>query len=359
MEKDTIDLSDCLRVIRKQKILIIVGTLICTVAAVVINLRMPERYRAKGLVKIGQQAVQTIKLPPDFILVDNPANVRNHISVLYEQNEDNLKYDLKVEKVDDIRVGVIVEGADMGRAKEILEGIVNKLSEAHFRKTKTTFQFHKAYYKSKREKIKLGIEDLKEDIKLIQENIKQIREEKSFIEKEVEEMEAEKANPKGSEKQINLRMGIVALLEKNWSRSKEIRSKSKEIEKKKRKLLQMISSCQSFENAENEISVLESLDIYKTGVFSEINGEGGEIRTGWKFLRKKNYDGRKEIYRNLKKYKIVNWVTGGIVVEKATARSKNKLFVLAAVVVGFTISSFLVLFIECVRERGEGKKNVV
>ena len=75
MEKDIIDLSDYLRMIMKRKILIIVGTLICTVAAVVINLRTPERYRAKALIKIGQKVDAEIKLPPDHSTVDSPSSV--------------------------------------------------------------------------------------------------------------------------------------------------------------------------------------------------------------------------------------------------------------------------------------------
>ena len=312
MEKDIIDLSDYLRVIRKRKILIIVGTLICTVAAVVINLRTPERYRAKALIKIGQKVDAEIKLPPDHSKVDNPANVRKYITAMYEQNEDNLKYELKAEKVDDHRVGVRVEGADMGRAKEILEGFVNRLSDDHFRKIKDSFQRHKTHYKRQMESTKPVIEDLKEDLKEIQDEKAFIENEMAFIEKEVEKLQTvkEKLNFKQTSVIENLRMQIVNLMEKKWERSKKIKEK-------KRKLLGKITNYENLENVANEISALEGLDKYKTGVI------------------------------------------GGIRVEKATTSTKNKLFVLAAVVAGFTISSILVFFIECVRERGEGKKNLV
>ena len=314
MEKDIMDLSDYLRMIMKRKILIIVGTLICTVAAVVINLRTPERYRAKALIKIGKKIDAEITLPPNYSKVDSPPSVRKYISAMYELNEESFKYDLRVEKVDGNQVGASVEGADMGRAKEILEGIVNRLSDDHFRKTKDSFQRHKTHYKRQKESMKPAIEALKEDLKEIQDEKAFIEKEVAFIEKEVEKLQTVKAklNFRAMVKQIsvieNLRIHMVSLVEKKWSWSKKVK-------KKKRELLQKISAYESFENAENEFSDFERLDKYKTGVI------------------------------------------GGIRVEKATARAKNKLFVLAAVVVGSTISSILVFFIECIRERGEGKKN--
>jgi uncharacterized protein involved in exopolysaccharide biosynthesis len=64
MKEDTIDLVDYLRVIWKRKGLIIVGTLVCMVAAGVASLMLPEIYRAEALIKIGKILVSSSSLTP-------------------------------------------------------------------------------------------------------------------------------------------------------------------------------------------------------------------------------------------------------------------------------------------------------
>jgi hypothetical protein len=294
MEDDTINLIDCIRVIRKRKILIIVGTLICTVAATVISLRLPETYRAESVINIGQKVDKVITWPLQYSMIDSPANVKKSISAIYDRNEEFLGYYLRL-KVPDVAtmVGVSVEGADMRRAKEILEEVINRLCDDHYRIRQESLQFHKNRINKESKSLKPGIEDLKADIKMIQGD-------KSYVEKQMEEMQAEKANP----------VAMATFMDIRWARHKQLRNEKQE-------LFKAVSAFESCENAEKEITVLESLEKYKTRVI------------------------------------------GGIRVEKASVSAKKKLFVPAGGAVGFTISLFLVLFIECVRERGEGKKNSV
>ncbi len=68
MEEDTIELVDYLRVIWKRKGLIIVGTLVCMVAAGVVSLRLPEIYRVKALISIGKTVVSPYSPPSPFSL---------------------------------------------------------------------------------------------------------------------------------------------------------------------------------------------------------------------------------------------------------------------------------------------------
>ncbi len=68
MEEDTIELVDYLRVIWKRKGLIIVGTLVCMVAGGVVNLRLPEIYRAEALISIGKTLVSPYSPPSPFFL---------------------------------------------------------------------------------------------------------------------------------------------------------------------------------------------------------------------------------------------------------------------------------------------------
>jgi len=259
----------------------------------VINLRLPETYQAEAIINIGQKADAVIKLPLSYRIAEIPGNVRKSISVMYKQNEEYIKYDLKVEKASDTLVGVSVRGTDMRRAKEIIEEIVNRLRDDHFRITIDSLQLHKINFKRKMEQLQPVIETLKADIKMIQDD-------KSYVEKQMEGTQAEKANP----------MAMATLMDIRWARRKELRAT-------KKKLFNAVSSFQGLENANKEITDLENLEKYKTKV------------------------------------------VGGIKAGKASVRAKKKLFVPAAGVAGFTISFFLILFIECVRERGEGKKNSV
>ncbi len=85
MEEDTIELVDYLRVIWKRKILIIVGTLVCMVAAAVISLRLPEIYRAEALISIGK-TLDPSSSSSSLASIDTPGNLTKSIPAEYGLN---------------------------------------------------------------------------------------------------------------------------------------------------------------------------------------------------------------------------------------------------------------------------------
>ncbi len=138
MEEDTVELIDYLRVIWKRKIIIIAGTLICTVAAAVISLRLPEIYRAEALISIGKTANSPDPSQYSFSLasIDTPENLTKSIPIEYGLNEEEAsKYFLKAEAVRKTSlIKATLEGPDRRRAEELLKGIVNRLIDDHLRK---------------------------------------------------------------------------------------------------------------------------------------------------------------------------------------------------------------------------------
>jgi LPS O-antigen subunit length determinant protein (WzzB/FepE family) len=182
MEEDEIDLVDYFRVIWKQKILIIVGILVCIVVGAVMSLWLPVTYRAEALIKIGQKANAVNTFPPTYSPIDTAENLKRSIPVMYELNEHSLEYHLKTEKVnDESMIRISMEGVDMRRAKEILEEIVNRLIDDHYETAEDFLRGYKTHYKK-------YVMDLNAEIEVIQSV-------DSYIEKQMEKIETEKADP--------------------------------------------------------------------------------------------------------------------------------------------------------------------
>ncbi len=166
MKEYPIDLVDCLRVIWKRKILIIVGTLVCMVAGGVVNLRLPEIYRAEALISIGKTVnSRSVSLTPSFALFDAAKYLAESIPAEYGLNkEEALKYPLKVEAFrDPSMIKVILEGPERRKAEELLKGVVNKLIDDHLRRAESSVQPYRVY---------MG--KLETDIKRIQKDIAQL-----------------------------------------------------------------------------------------------------------------------------------------------------------------------------------------
>ncbi len=180
MKEYPIDLVDCLRVIWKRKILIIVGTLVCLVAGGVVNLRLPEIYRAEALISIGKTVnSRSVSLSPSFARFDTPKNLAKSIPAEYGLNkEEALKYPLEVEVFrDPSMIKVIMDGPERRKAEELLKGVVNKLIDDHLRRVESSVQPYRVY-----------IGELETDIKMIQKDIAQ-------SEAELKKMNIEKTDP--------------------------------------------------------------------------------------------------------------------------------------------------------------------
>ncbi|MEA3414986.1 MAG: GNVR domain-containing protein [Thermodesulfobacteriota bacterium] len=75
--EDEINLIDYLRVLWKWKWLIVVGTIICAVAASVISLQMPKIYKITTVIEPG---IAGIKDDGDFMYIDSVANISGKIN---------------------------------------------------------------------------------------------------------------------------------------------------------------------------------------------------------------------------------------------------------------------------------------
>ncbi len=180
MKEYSIELIDCLRVIWKRKILIIVGTLVCIVAGGIASLRLPAIYRAEALISIGKTVnSHFVSFSPSFVLFDTSKNLAKSIPAEYGLNkEESLKYPLKVKVFrDPSMIKVILERPERRKAEELLKGVVNKLIEGHLRRAESSIQ---PYI--------ILIGELETDIKMIQKDIAQSK-------AELEKMNIEKTDP--------------------------------------------------------------------------------------------------------------------------------------------------------------------
>lgn len=179
MKEYPIDLVDYLGVIWKRKILIIVGILVCMVAGGIVNLRLPEIYRAEALISIGKILVSPSPSPSPFALVDTPKYLSESIPAEYGLNiEEALKYPLRVEVVRGTSlIKVIQEGPDKVRVEELLKGVVNRLIDDHLRKAESSVQSYRVL-----------IGELEVDIKMIQKDMAQLK-------AELKKVDTEKVDP--------------------------------------------------------------------------------------------------------------------------------------------------------------------
>jgi len=169
MEEDTAILINYLRIIWKQKILIIVGALVCMAAAGVVSIwtvRPPapvpelplEIYHAEAMVRIGR------KLGPfptrSYPRIDDTQNLIEVIPV-----ENDLNVGVKMATPDIIMVSL--EGIDKGKVKGLLEGVVNRVLADHLIKQENSAQpYRDAIEKMEAESKKLQEYISKQDAKL-------------------------------------------------------------------------------------------------------------------------------------------------------------------------------------------------
>ena len=71
--EDEIELIDLLRVIWKRKFLIIGGSLVCAIAAMVVSLNMPKIYRIETVLRPG---ILSIGKKGEKIFIDTPQNIK-------------------------------------------------------------------------------------------------------------------------------------------------------------------------------------------------------------------------------------------------------------------------------------------
>ena len=132
MEEDTVELIDYLRVIWKRKILIIVVTLVCMVAGVVVSLWTkrqgpelpPVIYRAEVLIKVGKK----LGSPPSraYQWIDDINDLTKSIPIEYDLN-------VEVKMVASHILKVSFEGIGKEKVEELFKGVINRLIADHLR----------------------------------------------------------------------------------------------------------------------------------------------------------------------------------------------------------------------------------
>jgi hypothetical protein len=211
MGEDAVELIDYFRVIWKRKIFIIVGTLICMVVAGVASLRLPERYRAQALVRIGK----TLNASSGLAFFDTLENMVRTIPIEYAlEDEGALKYDLDAQVVKGTSlIKVVLEGPSIRKVKELLEDVIERIIENHFEMTESTIQLYKTYIEKRNTDIRGILDDIDQEAFALKE---------VSIDRE-DEMGVETSNGTNEEKDIN-KTDFFALIQDNLKRSRTRRS---------------------------------------------------------------------------------------------------------------------------------------
>ncbi|MBT6048693.1 MAG: hypothetical protein HON76_05980 [Candidatus Scalindua sp.] len=143
MEKCTVELIDYFRVIWKQKILIIVGTLVCIAAGMAMSLGFSTTYRVEVIMRIGK-TLSASAASSSLILIDTIANRIKTIPLEYALREGALGYSLSAEKTSaDSLIKIVVEGADLGKAKVILREVAEQIIANDSRLTEESIMSYK------------------------------------------------------------------------------------------------------------------------------------------------------------------------------------------------------------------------
>lgn len=179
METNEIKLLDYFRVIWRQKILIIVGALVCMVAAGIVNLFLPVKYRSFAIISIGKvisgpQASVDGPQPsavgyfPSLASVETTQHFVKTFPLKYSiNNKEGVGYRMDAEMVGvPNMVKVIVEGPGMG-TEEILKEFVNTLVGEHLEKLEASTI---PYYSLLKE-LKNDIVEIQEDIAMVEANM--------------------------------------------------------------------------------------------------------------------------------------------------------------------------------------------
>jgi len=134
MEEKEVDLIEYINVIRRWKRFIIVGTLVCIAAAVVVSLMLPVTYRTTVILKIGKR----LELAPFtststlFNYFESPVDLVKIIPVKYKQDsKDAFGYHLSVNVIAmTSMLNITMTGPDPG-VEQCLKDIINRIIDEH------------------------------------------------------------------------------------------------------------------------------------------------------------------------------------------------------------------------------------
>ena len=180
MEEDTIDLIDYCRVVWKRKILIIVVTLVCTVAAAVVAIVASVQeplvtYRADAVVKIGKK----VKLVPSGGIASSVVEYIENPGVLAKTiplncgiiAEKGTGYHLSAERISNLAmIKLNMKGPDRG-VERVLKEVVDMLIDEHSIMVKDSVFVYRNFMKV----MEADAEMLKKDIFVIDKSIKEMK----------------------------------------------------------------------------------------------------------------------------------------------------------------------------------------
>jgi len=179
MEEDSVELFDYFSVIWKRKILIIVVTLVCTVAAVVAIVASVQEplvtYRADAVVKIGKK----VKLVPSGGIASSVVEYIENPGVLAKTiplncgiiAEKGTGYHLSAERISNLAmIKLNMKGPDRG-VERVLKEVVDMLIDEHSIMVKDSVFVYRNFMKV----MEADAEMLKKDIFVIDKSIKEMK----------------------------------------------------------------------------------------------------------------------------------------------------------------------------------------
>ncbi len=135
MEEKEVDLIEYINVVRRWKRFIIVGTLVCIAAVVVVSLMLPVTYRTDVILKIGKRLnlepfARTSSAPFEYF--ESPVDLVKIIPVKYKQNsKDAFGYHLSINVIAATSMlNITMRGPDPG-VEQGLKDIINRIIDEH------------------------------------------------------------------------------------------------------------------------------------------------------------------------------------------------------------------------------------
>ena len=176
MEEDNVELIDYINVIWKRKMLIIVGTLACLVAGVVMGLRSPVIYRSKAVIEIGkivESQLPSANISSAFVDIETPQSLSVSVPSDYSNSIDGgIELVLDVVVICENMIKITLEGPDT-RAGELLNEIVSNIIGDHLSVTENIVMLYRTFI----EKQKKNITEIQEELDRESLALERVREE--------------------------------------------------------------------------------------------------------------------------------------------------------------------------------------
>jgi uncharacterized protein involved in exopolysaccharide biosynthesis len=178
METDTVELIDLLGVIRKRKVMIVLGTALTAAIALVVSFALPHKYKAYSVLEIG-----TVR--PNGAAIESPVVTKTKMIKAYRKKVmEELGVSpggFPVLKVRQTKATMVLEVSAVHTDSEIALKAVKGISELVVNDHKGRVEAENTMLDNKLKMLALKIETAKEEKKALLEKLKLIKEEKEFL----------------------------------------------------------------------------------------------------------------------------------------------------------------------------------